>query len=60
VEISEFRERMRAYVTGDQSSLDDEEWWAQTTELSLLVLAERARVKRLKVDAQAEALSWVR
>lgn len=46
MEISEFRERMRDYVEGDQAWLEDEEWWTQVTDLSLLVLAERARVKR--------------
>lgn len=53
MEISEFRERVRDYVMGDQASLDDEEWWGQVTDLSLLVLAERTRVKRAQRAAQS-------
>lgn len=58
MEISEFRARMRDYVVGDQSTLDDEEWWTQTTELSLLVLAERARVKRERGLANPVYRAW--
>lgn len=60
MKISEFRERMAAYVTGDQASLDDEEWWAQVTDLSLLVLAERARVKRERAQVNPVYREWKR
>lgn len=58
MEISEFRERMKAYVVGDQATLDDEEWWAQTTDLALLVLAERTRVKRERARSNPIYRAW--
>lgn len=60
MKISEFRERMRDYVEGDQASLDDEEWWVQVTDLSLLVLAERARVKRERAQDNPMYREWKR
>lgn len=60
MEISEFRERMRDYVEGDQALLDDEEWWTQVTDLSLLVLAERARVKRERAQDNPVYREWKR
>lgn len=60
MEISEFRKRMRDYVEGDQAWLEDEEWWTQVTDLSLLVLAERARVKRERAQDNPVYRKWKR
>lgn len=58
MEISEYRERMREYVEGDKFWLDDEQWWAEVTDLALLVLAERTRVKRERAQANPVYRAW--
>lgn len=58
MEISEFRKRMRDYVKGEQASLGDEEWWKLVTDLSLQVLAERARVKRERAQDNPVYQAW--